>query len=37
MMALKLFGQGRLSLGQAVEVASCTKRLFIDVPGQCGI
>ena len=31
MMALKFFELGRLSLGQAAELAGYTKRGFIDV------
>jgi predicted HTH domain antitoxin len=34
MMALKFFELGRLSLGQAAELAGYTKRAFIDVLGQ---
>jgi hypothetical protein len=37
MMALKFFELGRLTLGQAAEVAGYTKRAFIDVLGQYGI
>jgi predicted HTH domain antitoxin len=37
MMALKFFELGRLSLGQAAEVAGYTKRAFIDVLGHYGI
>ena len=37
MMALKFFELGRLSLGQAAEVAGYSKRAFIDVLGQYGI
>ena len=37
MMALKLFELGRLSLGQAAEVAGYSKRAFIDVLGQYDI
>ncbi len=37
MMALKFFEIGRLSLGQAAEVAGYSKRAFIDVLGQYGI
>ncbi len=37
MMALKFFELGRLSLGQAAEVAGYTKRAFIDVLGLYGI
>lgn len=37
MMALKFFELGRLSLGQAAELAGYTKRAFIDVLGQYGI
>ncbi len=35
--ALKFFELGRLSLGQAAEVAGYSKRAFIDVLGQYGI
>lgn len=34
MMALKFFELGRLSLGQAAELAGSTKRAFIDVLGH---
>lgn len=34
MMALKFFELGRLSLGQAAELAGSTKRVFIDVLGH---
>jgi predicted HTH domain antitoxin len=34
MMALKFFELGRLSLGQAAEVAGYSKRAFIDVLGR---
>ena len=37
MMALKSFELGRLSLGQAAEVAGYSKRAFIDVLGQYDI
>jgi predicted HTH domain antitoxin len=37
MMALKFFELGRLSLGQAAELAGYTKRAFIDVLGHYGI
>lgn len=37
MMALKFFELGRLSPGQAAEVAGYTKRAFIDVLGHYGI
>ena len=37
MMALKFYELGRLSLGQAAEVAGYTKRAFMDVLGQYGI
>lgn len=37
MMALKFFELGRLSLGQAAEVAGYSKRAFIDVLGHYGI
>jgi hypothetical protein len=37
MMALKFFELGRLSLGQAAEVAGYSKRAFIDVLGEYGI
>ena len=37
MMALKFYELGRLSLGQAAEVAGYTKRSFIDVLGHYGI
>ncbi|NLT70733.1 MAG: UPF0175 family protein [Verrucomicrobiaceae bacterium] len=34
MMALKFYELGRLSLGQAAELAGYTKRAFIDVLGH---
>jgi predicted HTH domain antitoxin len=37
MMALKFFEIGRLSLGQAAEVAGYSKRAFMDVLSQYGI
>ena len=37
MMALKFFELGRLSLGQAAEVAGYSKLAFVDVLGQYGI
>jgi predicted HTH domain antitoxin len=37
MMALKFFELGRLSLGQAAEVAGYSKRAFMDVLGLYGI
>ena len=37
MMALKFYELGRLSLGQAAELAGYTKRAFVDVLGQYGI
>ena len=37
MMALKFFELGRLSLGQAAEVAGYSKRAFINVLGQYDI
>jgi predicted HTH domain antitoxin len=37
MMALKFFELGRLSLGQAAEVAGYSKRAFMDVLSQYGI
>lgn len=37
MMALKFYELGRLSLGQAAELAGHTKRAFIDVLGRYGI
>jgi len=37
MMAMKFFELGRLSLGQAAELAGYTKRAFIDVLGHYGI
>jgi predicted HTH domain antitoxin len=36
MMALKFFDLGRLSLGQAAEVAGYSKRAFMDVLSQYG-
>lgn len=37
MMALKFYELGRLSLGQAAELAGHTKRAFIDVLGRYDI
>ena len=37
MMALKFYELGRLSLGQAAELAGYTNRAFIDVLGRYGI
>jgi predicted HTH domain antitoxin len=37
MMAMKFFELGRLSLGQAAELAGYPKRAFIDVLGHYGI
>lgn len=37
MMAMKFFEVGRLSLGQAAEVAGYSKRTFIDLLGKYGI
>ena len=37
MMALKFYELGRLSLGQAAELAGHTKRAFIDVLARYGI
>ncbi len=37
MMAFKFFELGRLSLGQAAEVAGYSKRAFMDVLSQYGI
>ena len=37
MMAMKFFEVGRLSLGQAAELAGYTKRGFVDVLGHYGI
>ena len=37
MMALKFFELGRLTLGQAAELAGYTKRGFIDVLGHYNI
>jgi len=37
MMALKFYELGRLSLGQAAEVAGYSKRAFIDILGHYGI
>ena len=37
MMALKFYELGRLSLGQAAELAGHTKRAFIDLLGHYGI
>lgn len=37
MMALKFFELGRLSLGQAAELAGCGKRGFLDLLACYGI
>lgn len=37
MMAIKFFELGRLSLGQAAELAGYTKRGFVDVLGHYGV
>ncbi len=37
MMALKFYELGRLSLGQAAELAGHTKRAFVDILGRYGI
>jgi predicted HTH domain antitoxin len=37
MMALKFYELGRLSLGQAAELAGYTKRAFLDVLGHYDI
>ncbi len=37
MMAMKFFELGRLSLGQAAELAGYTKSGFIDVLGHYGV
>jgi predicted HTH domain antitoxin len=37
MMALKFYELGRLSLGQAAEVAGSSTRAFIDILGHYGI
>jgi len=36
-VAGKLYEQGRLSLGQAAEVAGLTKRTFIELLGDYGV
>ncbi|HRQ91015.1 MAG TPA: UPF0175 family protein [Bacteroidia bacterium] len=37
MMALKFYELGRLSLGQASELAGCAKRGFIDLLARYGM
>lgn len=37
LLAVKLFEVGRVSLGQAAQVAGLPKRVFIDVLGQHGV
>ena len=32
-VASKLYEQGKLSLGQAAEIAGITKRAFVELPG----
>jgi predicted HTH domain antitoxin len=36
MLAVKLFETGRLSMGQAAQVASMTKRSFLDILSSLG-
>ena len=37
MLAFKLFETGRLSLGQAAELAGYSKRAFMELLGKAGI
>lgn len=37
LVASKLYEQGKLSLGQAAEVAGLTKRTFIELLGRYGV
>jgi len=36
-VATRLYEQGRLSLGQAAEVAGLTKRTFAELLGSCNV
>jgi len=36
-LAAKLYEEGKLSLGQAAEVAGLTKRTFIELLGKTGV
>ena len=36
-LATKLYEQGRLSLGQAAELAGLSKRAFMDILGDYGV
>jgi predicted HTH domain antitoxin len=37
LVATKLYEQGKLSLGQAAEVAGLTKRTFAELLGDCNV
>jgi predicted HTH domain antitoxin len=37
MLAMKLYETGRLSCGQAADVAGCTKRTFMELLGKYSI
>ena len=37
LVASKLYGQGKLSLGQAAELVGLTKRTFAELLGQYGV
>ncbi|MCA1625834.1 MAG: UPF0175 family protein [Acidobacteria bacterium] len=36
-LASKLYEKGKLSLGQAAELAGFSKRAFVEVLGSCGV
>ena len=37
MLAAQLYEKGKLSLGQAADMAMLTKRKFAELPGQYGV
>jgi predicted HTH domain antitoxin len=37
LIAAKLYEQGKLSLGQAAELAGFTKRTFVEILGKYGV
>jgi len=37
LLAVKLFEVGRLSAGQASELAGCSKRTFMELSGKYGV
>ena len=37
LLATKLYEQGKLSLGQAAELVSLTKRSFAELPGRYNV